>query len=250
MLARNRVIPALCTFLILDAIAVGLRVWFIERSLGYNDAAMCLAFTGFLLLGIITFVSFGYGFGDTDMTKSEYNPLLAAKIMPGFLLGGVQMSLRIKLSVLALLGLGVVSGVATFLRLSSMIQIITLGSASQGTQQGVEIYLSNFMYSVIEIGLTIFTASLAALRPLLKYVPFGSGSSRDKSNLELDSGLKMIGESSGGHQHIRLEDLPDKDSRSQELILGDSNAIVEKVDYKVTYSGKDTEVTYPRYTPL
>jgi hypothetical protein len=79
--------------------------------------------------------------------------------------------------------------------------------------------------SVTEVGLTIFTASLAALRPLLKLVPWG------KTNASYGPSSAFNKKSQGSRQNmgpsIKLADVHcSKASTSQEYI-------VPKDDYKV-----------------
>ncbi|KAI1412485.1 hypothetical protein F5Y13DRAFT_162794 [Hypoxylon sp. FL1857] len=147
--------------------------------------------------------------------------------LPVLLLKGVQLSVRMKTSVIILLGLGVVSSIATVIRLKYLIDVANLTNPT-----GVEAsnaYLTTFVYSVTELGLTIFTASLAALRPLLKYVPFGNstsnngyGHSKKKSELRSDMGPP-----------VKLDDLDT--SASQEHIIPQGH-IQKETQYRVEYS--------------
>ncbi|KAI0842736.1 hypothetical protein F5Y06DRAFT_72219 [Hypoxylon sp. FL0890] len=147
--------------------------------------------------------------------------------LPMLLLRGVQLSPRMKASIIILLGLGVVSSIATVIRLKYLIDVANLTSAT-----GVEAsnaYLTTFVYSVTELGLTIFTASLAALRPLLKFLPFGNpnssngyGQSKKKSELRSDMGPP-----------VKLDDLDT--SASQEHIIPQGH-IQKETQYRVEYS--------------
>lgn len=148
--------------------------------------------------------------------------------LPVFLLKGVQLSTRMKASIIVLLGLGVVSSIATVIRLKYLIDVANLTSAT-----GVEAanaYLTTFVYSVTELGLTIFTASLAALRPLLKFLPFGNPHSsnqgyvhsKKKSELRSDMGPP-----------VKLDDLDT--SASQEHIIPQGQ-IQKETQYRVEYS--------------
>lgn len=63
--------------------------------------------------------------------------------IPIFLLRGVQLSLRMKVSVIALLGLGVVSSVATVIRLKYLVDVANLKSAVG--PEAMNAYLTTFV---------------------------------------------------------------------------------------------------------
>ncbi|KAI1390397.1 uncharacterized protein F4822DRAFT_428734 [Hypoxylon trugodes] len=163
----------------------------------------------------------GYSISSMDIVSSFlYSGL------PILLLKGVQLSLRTKVSVMILLGLGIVSSIATVIRLKYLVDVAKLT-----TSVGVEAsnaYLTTFVYSVTELGLTIFTASLAALRPLLKFLPFGNstsqgyGSSKKKSEIRSNMGPP-----------VKLDDLDV--SGSQEHIVPQGK-IQKETEYEVHYS--------------
>ncbi|KAI2604141.1 uncharacterized protein GGS25DRAFT_525419 [Hypoxylon fragiforme] len=145
------------------------------------------------------FANIGYSVSAMDIASSF---LYAG--LPIILLRNVQLSTRMKASVIILLGLGVVSSIVTVIRLKGFIDVSHLTSAT-----GVEAsnaYLATFIYSVIELGLTIFTASLAALRPLLKFLPFGASSNSKKApGLRMDMGppVKLDDmNTTGSQEHI------------------------------------------------
>ncbi|OTB07494.1 hypothetical protein M426DRAFT_317801 [Hypoxylon sp. CI-4A] len=165
----------------------------------------------------------GYSISTMDIASSF---LYAG--LPVLLLKGVQLSPRMKASIIVLLGLGIVSSIATVIRLKYLIDVANLTSAT-----GVEAanaYLTTFVYSITELGLTIFTASLAALRPLLKFLPFGNngksgqsyGSSKKKSELNSNMGPP-----------VKLDDL--ESSASQEHIVPEGH-IQKQTQYRVEYS--------------
>lgn len=69
MSARDQVPPLIITFLVVDIIAVGLRVWirtYIKKSFGYDDCALCVA------LVRIWFTIKGRG-GKTNGSRMTFN---------------------------------------------------------------------------------------------------------------------------------------------------------------------------------
>ncbi|TGJ82843.1 hypothetical protein E0Z10_g5920 [Xylaria hypoxylon] len=150
--------------------------------------------------------------------------------LPAYLLKGVQLSTRVKASIIVLLGLGVASSVVTIIRLKYLVDVSNLRSPT-----GIEAanaYLTTFVYSITEVGLTLFTGSLAALRPLLKLVPFGQttgkaygtygASSTKQSNIREDMGNAM-----------KLQDF--NDAESQDFIVP-KGCVHKTVQYEVKYS--------------
>ncbi|ROV93598.1 hypothetical protein VMCG_08098 [Cytospora schulzeri] len=110
MSVREQLPPLIITFLVVDIIAVGLRVWIrthVKKSFGYDDCALCIALVGFILLAILAFICLNYGYGSSEILPG-YNVILAAKLLPVYLLKGIQISRKLKVSVMILLGLGVV----------------------------------------------------------------------------------------------------------------------------------------------
>ncbi|KAK7754374.1 hypothetical protein SLS62_003667 [Diatrype stigma] len=87
-------------------------------------------------------------------------------LLPVYILWNIQMSLKLKLTVLLLLGLGAFASSATIVKL---VVIIKLTHASKAEEEGLHYDL--LLWADIELGLAIFCASAAALRPLLKQVP-------------------------------------------------------------------------------
>lgn len=169
----------------------------------------------------------GYAISAMDIASSVLYATL-----PVFLLRGVQLSLKMKVSVLFLLGMGIVSTVATFLRLKYLVDVANMKSAT-----GVEAanaYLTTFVFSIIELGLTIFTASLAALRPLLRLVPWGSIGTTGRSS----NHGKRIAKTSRNDMgpSIKLDDMPTdaKDNASEEFIVPQGK-ISKQSEYTVSY---------------
>ncbi|KAI0161418.1 hypothetical protein GGR57DRAFT_357180 [Xylariaceae sp. FL1272] len=170
----------------------------------------------------------GYSISAMDIASS----FLYASI-PIFLLRGVQLSTKVKISVIVLLGLGVISSIVTIIRLKYLVDVSRLTSAV-----GVEAenaYLTTFVYSVVELGLTMFTASLAALRPLLKFVPFGQTTGRQyNSNGGYNqSGTKGSEVRAEMGNSMKLQEFNDADS--QELIIP-SGRVHKTVQYEVKFS--------------
>ncbi|KAM6534674.1 hypothetical protein FALCPG4_004300 [Fusarium falciforme] len=91
-------------------------------------------------------------------------------VLPVFLLKGLQMGTRTKVAIIILLGLGAGTVIVSIVRLKSLIQIV----GSKDIAAALDLQLESFIYSVLEFGLSILTASLVAFRPLIKYLPFGS----------------------------------------------------------------------------
>ncbi|KAI0890748.1 uncharacterized protein GGS22DRAFT_194645 [Annulohypoxylon maeteangense] len=148
--------------------------------------------------------------------------------LPILLLKGVQLSDRMKASVIIVLGLGIVSSIATVIRLKYLLDVGKLKSAT-----GVEAanaYLTTFVYSVTELGLTLFTASLAALRPLLKYVPFGNDTTQGYSQSKKTKKSELR---SNMGPAVKLDDLDT--TPSQEHIIP-QKGIQKETQYRVEYT--------------
>ncbi|KAI1249215.1 hypothetical protein MGN70_008826 [Eutypa lata] len=87
-------------------------------------------------------------------------------LLPIYMLWNIQMSTKLKITVLLLLGLGAFASSATIVKL---VVIIRLTHASKVEEEGLHYDL--LLWADIELGLAIFCASAAALRPLLKHIP-------------------------------------------------------------------------------
>ncbi|KAI2631675.1 hypothetical protein GGS21DRAFT_522619 [Xylaria nigripes] len=166
----------------------------------------------------------GYSISAMDIASS----FLYASL-PAYLLRGVQLSKRVKASIIILLGLGVASSVVTIIRLKYLVDVGKLQSPTG--LEASNAYLTTFVYSITEVGLTLFTGSLAALRPLLKLVPFGQttgqpyveyGASK-QSNVREEMGNSM-----------KLQDF--NDGGSQDFIVP-KGRVNKTVQYQVNYSG-------------
>jgi hypothetical protein len=83
-----------------------------------------------------------------------------------------------------------------------------------------------FDSSAAEVGSAIFCASLAALKPLLKFIPWIPGSSKGTS--KFDSNLELRGPS------IRLQDRH-VENGSEESILQNTPRIQKTTHYEVHY---------------
>ncbi|KAH6886336.1 hypothetical protein B0T10DRAFT_608019 [Thelonectria olida] len=150
----------------------------------------------------------GIGLSVMDMTISWFYALL-----PIFMLYKTQLRLKLKISIMVLLGLGAVSSVATIIRFKYVLEVAQMTSASGGLASAdiIQTTLEATVYSMIEIGLSIFAASLTALRPLLKKVPcFTDISSGGHSNSRGFSSINTFGQRpknrDNGGPAIRLDD--------------------------------------------
>ncbi|KAL7942013.1 hypothetical protein V8C42DRAFT_348205 [Trichoderma barbatum] len=133
--------------------------------------------------------------------------------------------MRTKIVVSILLGFGAVSCIATILRLNYAVMVAQLPSTAAA--QAVNLLLTATIYSATEVGLAIFCASLAALKPLLKFIPWIPGSS--KGTAKFESGLEPRGPS------IRLQDRQ-VDAGSEESILPTGQQHIQKTThYEVSY---------------
>ncbi|KAH8162952.1 hypothetical protein CIB48_g5292 [Xylaria polymorpha] len=149
--------------------------------------------------------------------------------LPAYLLKGVQLSVRVKASIIVLLGLGVASSVVTIIRLKYLVDVGNLRSPT-----GVEAanaYLTTFVYSITEVGLTLFTGSLAALRPLLKLVPFGQTTGKGYGTYGPSTKHSNVREEMGNG--MKLQDF--NDAESQDFIVP-KGKVTKTVQYEVKYS--------------
>ncbi|KAI8949501.1 hypothetical protein F4801DRAFT_580327 [Xylaria longipes] len=149
--------------------------------------------------------------------------------LPAYLLKGVQLSIKVKASIIVLLGLGVASSVVTIIRLKYLVDVGNLKSPT-----GVEAanaYLTTFVYSITEVGLTLFTGSLAALRPLLKLVPFGQTTGKGYGTYGPSTKQSGVREEMGNS--MKLQDF--NDAESQDYIVP-KGRVTKTVQYEVKYS--------------
>ncbi|KAL6895126.1 hypothetical protein GGI43DRAFT_386251 [Trichoderma evansii] len=146
-------------------------------------------------------------------------------LLPIYLLWSVQISLRTKLVVSVLLGFGAVSCIATILRLNYAIEVSRLPSTAAA--QAVNLLLTATIYSAAEVGLAIFCASLAALKPLLKFIPWVPGSSKGTS--KFDSNLEPRGPS------IRLQDRQVENGSEESILQNTHHHIQKTTHYEVQY---------------
>lgn len=84
-----------------------------------------------------------------------------------------------------------------------------------------------FDSSATEVGLAIFCASLAALKPLLKFIPWVPGSSKGTS--KFDSNLEPRGPS------IRLQDRQVENGSEESILQNTSRNIQKTTHYEVHY---------------
>ncbi|KAM0279346.1 hypothetical protein ACHAO9_011747 [Fusarium lateritium] len=144
-------------------------------------------------------------------------------LLPIYILYKTPLHLKLKIMVMALLGLGALSSIAIIIRLKYLVDLSRLTSASGGlaTQDSVEITLEGTVYSILEIGLSILAASLTALRPLLRKIPFFANDTRNSP--PKSSGFRSL-DTFGNVQHGQgpiygLEDRNISDTDSQKHIL-------------------------------
>ncbi|KAI1297365.1 hypothetical protein F5Y03DRAFT_282365 [Xylaria venustula] len=166
----------------------------------------------------------GYSISAMDIASS----LLYAGL-PAYLLKGVQLSTKVKASIIVLLGLGIASSVVTIIRLKYLVDVGNLKSPT-----GVEAanaYLTTFVYSITELGLTIFTGSLAALRPLLKLIPFGQTTGKGYADYGVSTKQSNVRDEMGNN--MKLQDF--NDAGSQDFIVP-KGRVHKTVQYEVKYS--------------
>ncbi|KAI0913205.1 hypothetical protein F4823DRAFT_85218 [Ustulina deusta] len=105
-------------------------------------------------------------------------------LLPVYILRGSQMQTKLKLIAIFLLGLGIFASTATIVKL---VIIVRLPSAKGATADGLHYDL--LLWADIELGLAIFAASAAALRPLLRHIPaLLDGTSKHGTRGTQDSG--------------------------------------------------------------
>ncbi|KAH7126520.1 hypothetical protein B0J13DRAFT_646635 [Dactylonectria estremocensis] len=164
-----------------------------------------------------------------DMTMSWFYALL-----PIHMLGKTQLRLKLKISILLLLGLGAVSSIASIVRLKYDILVAQMSSkGGLATTDLIQTTLEATIYSLIEIGLTIFAVSLAALRPLLKRVPCFSDISSGGRSGSHGFAISTFGQSSSRATgpSYRLDDRAASEGGSQEKIVRVKPGTINKQIY-------------------
>ncbi|VUC21491.1 unnamed protein product [Clonostachys rosea] len=167
----------------------------------------------------------GYAISSMDIASS-FLYAVSIIIIPVFLLRGVQLSPKMKASVIFLLGMGVVSSIATVLRLKYLIDVANMKSPTGA--EAANAYLVTFVFSITELGLTIFTASLAALRPLLKFIPWGSIGSQGRSYKKSANSRIEMG------PNIKLSDIQETNQNTSEEHIVPKDKLAKSPKYSVT----------------
>ncbi|CAK7234497.1 hypothetical protein SCUCBS95973_008957 [Sporothrix curviconia] len=194
-------------------------------------------------------VAWGVGTGTCMTTSTIGQAALALSIedvltnwfmslLPVYMLWQTAIPFKVKMSVIVLLGFGAVSSVATIIRLKYVVEIQHMSSADGlAAAQVIETTLTATIYSILEVALSIFAASLSALRPLMRRVGIFSDLSTGGSNTKSGGShpLRTFGQSSGrgitsmgiGNNSgaIQLDTSDgDSDSHSQRRIFADRRA--------------------------
>ncbi|KAI0593718.1 integral membrane protein [Biscogniauxia sp. FL1348] len=131
-------------------------------------------------------------------------------LLPILMLRKVQMKIRLKALVIFLLGLGIFASSATIVKL---VIIVRLTHAAPDEADGLHHDL--LLWAIIELGLAIFAASCAALRPLLRHLPVLWDSSRRTPRSNASEGVGPYHELSiGGNPMDRLHSHPGKTTPS------------------------------------
>lgn len=86
--------------------------------------------------------------------------------------------------------------------------------------------------SITEVGLTLFTGSLAALRPLLKFVPFGQTTGKGYATYGASTTKQSKVREEMGNS-MKLQDF--NDAESQDFIVP-KGRVHKTVQYEVKYS--------------
>ncbi|KAL1864570.1 hypothetical protein Daus18300_007585 [Diaporthe australafricana] len=97
--------------------------------------------------------------------------------LPILIIRKANMNFRLKLSVCLLLGLGLVASTATIVKLVIILRLPT----AEGEAQKI-LHYQLLIWADVELGLAIFCASAAALRPLLRLFSRKWGSTNPRSN--------------------------------------------------------------------
>ncbi|KAF4954605.1 hypothetical protein FSARC_12045 [Fusarium sarcochroum] len=76
---RDNSYPLVITCLVVDGVAVGLRLWArtIKKAMGYDDVAMIFSLIGFIVFCAMELQAIRYGIGATAM-KAGFDPIKAA----------------------------------------------------------------------------------------------------------------------------------------------------------------------------
>ncbi|KAH6951482.1 hypothetical protein DER45DRAFT_528543 [Fusarium avenaceum] len=165
-------------------------------------------------------------------------------ILPIFLLKGLQMGLRTKIAIIILLGLGAGTVIVSIVRLKSLIQIV----GSKDIAAALDLQLESFIYSVLEFGISILTASLVAFRPLIKYMPFGSHGRSSSPGGHTGEGSRGPGVSGSNNfemsrrKYIHVSDpnrVDSDDGDSQRNILPDADNGIDWKKADATVTPKD-----------
>ncbi|KAK8852093.1 hypothetical protein PGQ11_014572 [Apiospora arundinis] len=145
-------------------------------------------------------------------------------LSPVYMLRKVQMHFKLKLSILGLLGLGLVSAAMTIIRLKYVITVTKMTSETGIAGPSViNTTLEATIYSILEISTSILAAAMSALRPLLARLPcFRSlGSSGEIYPKRADSSHDLSASLGSRGPSYRLDDMAAGHSRSgsQERIV-------------------------------
>ncbi|UKZ78255.1 hypothetical protein TrVFT333_005991 [Trichoderma virens FT-333] len=243
MSPRDSFWSVMVAFVVINSVTVGLRLWLriSSGSFGYDDWATCVAFGVFVVFCAFEFRALGYGYGSTEMLPG-YNPILAAEffVIAQLLYLIAQLAAKISVALVLyriatmapLIRKTLIASMA-ILSIVSVVAIFIFGfqcrplSVAWGLAPAHAYQDRPSPISATEVGLAIFCASLAALKPLLKFIPWIPGSSKGTSKFE--SGIEPRGPS------IRLQDRQ-VDTGSEESILPNAQHHIQKTThYEVSY---------------
>ncbi|RDW80888.1 hypothetical protein BP5796_05586 [Coleophoma crateriformis] len=142
--------------------------------------------------GIIVYNSF-YGYSAISCAADW-----TFSILPIFMVWGLQMDLRIKLSVVAILAAGALASTATIIRFPELHHLNDIGDFLY-TTSGVAIW------STVEMGIGITAAAAATLRPLLRKF-FGVGTTASVASAQNGSASRRPKPASAGYVRNRGND--------------------------------------------
>lgn len=152
--------------------------------------------------------------------------------LPVFLLHRVQLPSSTKISVVILLGLGILISIITVIRMRWVVEIATLDSGHG--HQAEDLYVEIYAFTVPELGLALFAAAIVALPPLVKKILQGG--------LESSVGSKTKGAPRTGARREPDIALYGRSGRSDEFFGGSEENIIR--DAGGTNRG-DHELGYP-----
>jgi hypothetical protein len=137
-------------------------------------------------------------------------------ILPAFLVSGLNMNIRSKISVFLLLAFANIGSIATLIRIRAIHQI---AASTDFLYETFDLAI----WSTVEIGIAIMAASIATYKPLFRSF-LSRGNTRNKSFISVNGGHRLHNSSLVGHAPPSVTTLQDMKSQHKPALSEESTS--------------------------